>query len=108
MLSAVISIFTSPLLLRALGQTIASPIKRVVGQIQSYANSPQDARSIITSASGIRELREAEHALKAMQSQLTSALKEKQRLAQLGEAVAKVSHDLRNILPTVQLLSATL
>ena len=108
LLSAVISIFTGLLLLLALRQTIALPIKRVVGQIQSYANSPEDVRSIITPASGIRELREAEHALKAMQSQLTSALKQKQRLAQLGEAVAKISHDLRNILTTVQLLSDTL
>ena len=38
-----------------------------------------------------------------MQTQLTGALKQKERLAQLGSAVAKVSHDLRNILTTTQL-----
>ena len=106
--SAVISIFTGMLLLLVLRQTIALPIKRVVGQIQAYAHAPEDARRIISPASGISELREAEYVLKDMQSQLTSALKQKERLAQLGEAVAKISHDLRNILTTVQLFSDSL
>ena len=51
------------------------------------------------------ELHEAEIALASLQSELSAALRQRQRLAQLGEAVAKVSHDLRNILSTVQLLS---
>jgi signal transduction histidine kinase len=40
-----------------------------------------------------------------MQQQLTGALKQKERLAQLGGAVAKVSHDLRNILSSAQLIT---
>ena len=44
-------------------------------------------------------------ALKAMETELTSALRQKERLAQLGGAVAKVSHDLRNILTTAQLFT---
>ena len=40
-----------------------------------------------------------------MQTQLTGALKQKERLAQLGAAVAKISHDLRNILTTAQLFA---
>ena len=68
LLSAVILIFKGLFLLLALRQTMALPIKRVVWQIQSYANSLGDVRNIITLASGIRELREVEHALKAVQS----------------------------------------
>ena len=40
-----------------------------------------------------------------MQTQLTGALRQKERLAQLGGAVAKVSHDLRNILTSAQLFT---
>src|SRR6056300_1005620 len=40
-----------------------------------------------------------------MQTQLTGALKQKERLAQLGGAVARVSHDLRNILTSAQLFT---
>ena len=38
-------------------------------------------------------------------AQLTGALRQKERLAQLGSAVAKISHDLRNILTTAQLFA---
>ena len=51
------------------------------------------------------ELREAEEALRALQTELISALRQKDRLAQLGTAVSKISHDLRNILTTAQLFT---
>jgi signal transduction histidine kinase len=41
-----------------------------------------------------------------MQTQLTGALRQRERLAQLGEAVAKISHDLRNILTSATTLMA--
>ncbi len=44
-------------------------------------------------------------ALQSLQTQLTGALKQRERLAQLGEGVAKVSHDLRNILTSAQLFT---
>jgi len=53
----------------------------------------------------VRELRTAEEALQSLQQQLTSALRQKERLAQLGSAVAKISHDLRNVLTTAQLFA---
>ena len=52
-----------------------------------------------------RELREAQDAMKSMQIELTGALKQKERLAQLGGTVAKISHDLRNILSSAQLFT---
>ena len=84
--------------------SIVRPIQRVVGAMQSYAAAPEDARRIIMPDSGIADLREAEDALHSLQRELTHALKQKERLAQLGGAVAKVSHDLRNILTVAQLM----
>lgn len=104
-LSAVISVITAGLLFLAVQRLLVAPIKGVVQHIKSYAEAPEDARTIITPHSGLRELREAEEALKSMQTQLTGALRQKERLAQLGGAVAKVSHDLRNILTTAQLFA---
>ena len=40
-----------------------------------------------------------------MQRDVRAALTARARLASLGEAVAKISHDLRNILGTTQLLA---
>ncbi len=60
---------------------------------------------IITPDARIVEVREAEAALAAMQTTLTQSLKQKERLAGLGQAVAKISHDLRNILTTSQIFA---
>jgi signal transduction histidine kinase len=102
-LSAVISIVTAALLFLAVRVLLVVPIKGVVTAMQDYASAPEDARRIITPRASVTELREAEDALQSMQTQLTQALRQKERLAQLGGAVAKVSHDLRNILTTAQL-----
>jgi signal transduction histidine kinase len=104
-LSAVISFLTAALLFFAVRALIVKPIKRVVGAMTNYAQAPEDARRIIEPSANVLELREAEVALCEMQTELTGALRQKERLAQLGGAVAKVSHDLRNILTTAQLFS---
>ncbi|MEE2944777.1 MAG: HAMP domain-containing sensor histidine kinase [Pseudomonadota bacterium] len=105
LLSAVISVFTATLLFVAVRTILVKPIKGVVGYMQSYAAAPEDARRIIQPSAGVVELREAEEALQSLQTELTSALRQKERLAQLGGAVAKVSHDLRNILTSAQLFT---
>ena len=104
-LSAVISIFTATLLFLAVRMLLVRPIRGVVDHMQRYAAAPEDARRIIEPPAGVTELREAEEALQSMQMELTQALKQKERLAQLGGAVARVSHDLRNILTSAQLFT---
>jgi signal transduction histidine kinase len=105
MLSAVISVITAGLLFLAVRRFLVRPIKGVVGYMKRYAAAPEDAHGIITPSAGVTELREAEEALRQLQIELTHALKQRERLAQLGAAVAKVSHDLRNILTSAQLFT---
>lgn len=105
LLSAVISIITAVLLFLAVRRLLVKPIKGVVGHIQNYADAPEDARRIIRPTATVRELREAEESLQLLQTQLTQALRQKDRLAQLGGAMARVSHDLRNILTSAQLFT---
>ncbi len=104
-LSAVISAFTALLLFVSVRVLMVNPIKRVVGAMMSYADAPEDANRIIEPRGTVRELRDAEEALHDMQTQLTSLLRQRERLAQLGEAVAKISHDLRNMLSVATLLA---
>lgn len=104
-LSALISIVTAFLLFLAVQRLIVVPIRRVVRHMQAYAEAPEDARRVIEPTADVEELRVAEEALQSMQTQLTGALRQKERLAQLGGAVAKISHDLRNILTTAQLFA---
>ncbi|MEP3329289.1 HAMP domain-containing sensor histidine kinase [Sedimentitalea sp.] len=104
-LSAVISVITALLLFWAIRVLLVRPIKGVVGYMQRYAAAPEDARGLIHPSASLVELREAEEALLKVQTDLTQALKQRERLAQLGGAVAKVSHDLRNILTSAQLFT---
>lgn len=104
-LSAVISVITAFLLFVAMRALLLKPINRVVGHMQRYAEAPEDARRIIEPTAGVTELRDAEVALRMLQTDLTQSLRQKERLAQLGTAVSKVSHDLRNILTSAQLFT---
>lgn len=104
-LSAVISVIVAAMLFWAVRALMVRPIKSVVGAMQIYSDAPEDARRVITPAAKVRELREAEDALQALQTELTGQLRQKERLAQLGGAVAKISHDLRNILTAAQLFT---
>ena len=103
--SAVFSVLTALLLFALVHRLMVLPIKRVVAHMAAYAEAPEDARRIIAPQAGVAELRVAEEALASMQTQLTASLRQKERLAQLGQAVAKISHDLRNILTTAQLFA---
>ena len=104
-LSALISVVTAFLLFLAVQRLIVLPIRRVVHHMKTYAEAPEDARRVIEPNADVEELLAAEEALQSMQTQLTGALRQKERLAQLGGAVAKISHDLRNILTTAQLFA---
>ncbi len=105
MLSAVISVITAALLFVAARRAIVIPIRRVIDSMRAYAEAPDDANRIIEPSAGVSELRDAEVTLKTLQTQLTASLKQRERLAQLGEAVAKISHDLRNILTVASLMA---
>ena len=104
-LSAVISVAISALIFAAVRVLMVRPISRLTRGMLRYAEQPEDAGRIIRPREGVSELYEAEQALRSMQTQLSQYLREKDRLASLGTAVSKISHDLRNILSTATLLA---
>ncbi|MCC5963329.1 MAG: HAMP domain-containing histidine kinase [Rhodobacteraceae bacterium] len=105
LVSLVISGVTALLLYISIQALVVAPMQRVIRSMSDYADAPQDANRIITPRSGVRELRAAEEALHQMQTDLTGLLRQKDRLAQLGGSVARISHDLRNMLTTASMLA---
>lgn len=103
--SLVISLAMATLLFLGVRRLIVLPIRRVVEHMTAYRDNPEDASGFITPVSRMREVRQAETALQELQLRLTAALRQKERLAGLGAAVAKISHDLRNLLTTAQLMA---
>lgn len=104
-MSGIITLATAMLIFFTVKGLMVNPVRRVVASMAAFGKAPEDARHIITPNARVVELREAEEALQHMQEDLTQALRQKERLAQLGGAVARISHDLRNILSTAALFA---
>jgi signal transduction histidine kinase len=81
------------------------PMKRISGNMLSFREQPEDARRIMLPSGRRDEIGQAEETLADMQRDLRSALHQRAHLAALGTAVAKINHDLRNILASAQLAS---
>ena len=104
-LSLGLSVATAILLFGAVRSFVVSPINHVVRQIKNFQSEPENVDNIIQPGAGVTELFDAEVALQSMETDLQTSLKNRERLAALGGAVSKISHDLRNILTVTQLLA---
>lgn len=104
-ISILISLMTAALVYFALSQLLVRPMMRLSSNMLQFSENPEDPNRIIVPSARGDEIGIAERELAHMQRQLAQALAEKNRLAQLGLAVAKISHDLRNMLANAQLIS---
>lgn len=102
-LSLVISMITATLVYISLRALFVRPLQRLSRSMDHFAEAPEDASRIITLSGRKDELGDAEVRLATMQAALSRALNQKQRLADLGLAVSKINHDLRNLLASAQL-----
>jgi signal transduction histidine kinase len=104
-LSIIISVITAALVYFALNNMFVQPMTRITRNILSFSQNPEDASRIIVPSRRKDEIGVAERGLAHMQGELTHTLQQKNRLAALGLAVSKISHDMRNMLANAQLLS---
>lgn len=104
-LSLAIALIAAAMVFFAMRALVVRPITEVITNVKDFSENPEDASRIIEPASRVGEIAEAERAVAEMERQVHGALKARARLASLGEAVAKISHDLRNILATTQLMA---
>ena len=104
-LSIIISIITAALVYFALNTMLVRPMMRLTRNILRFSQHPEDASRIIVPSQRKDEIGIAERGLAHMQGELVHTLQQKSRLAALGLAVSKISHDLRNMLANAQLIS---
>ncbi|WP_421854346.1 sensor histidine kinase [Oricola sp.] len=104
-LSLLISLITASLVFLAINRIAIRPIRRMTGSMLQFSQHPDDPEAVIAASDRNDELGIAERELSAMQEQLQETLKSQKRLADLGLAVSKINHDMRNILASAQLMS---
>ncbi|MBO6890419.1 MAG: HAMP domain-containing histidine kinase [Roseibium sp.] len=102
-LSLFISVITASLVYVTLRAVFIRPLRKLTRSMERFAENPEDASRIMRFSGRKDELGDAEFRLAAMEEALARALHQKQRLADLGLAVSKINHDLRNLLASAQL-----
>ncbi|WP_244512508.1 sensor histidine kinase [Filomicrobium insigne] len=104
-LSIIISFVTAAMVYIALSRLLVQPMMRISRNLVRFSENPEDQSRIIVASERNDEIGTVERELADMQQQLTQLLRQKNRLAQLGLAVSKINHDLRNMLANAQLIS---
>ncbi len=104
-ISMVISLITASPIFFALNRLLIRPIRGMTANIRQFAADPSNPARVLEPSGGRDEIAVAGVHLAAMQQTLQRTLKEQKNLADLGLAVSKINHDMRNILSSAQLMS---
>jgi signal transduction histidine kinase len=87
---------------------LVRPMQRITRAMERFRADPEDAEARVQLSGRRDEIGRAERELDLMQADLRTALNSRARLAALGEAVAKINHDLKNMLTSAQIASERL
>lgn len=104
-LALIISAVVTCVLWAALWWLVIRPVRRLTSNIIAFGERPQEHARVIAPSGRSDEIGRAEAALATMQSSLAHELRQRKRLSELGMAVARINHDLRNMLSAAQLIS---
>jgi signal transduction histidine kinase len=104
-LSLIISIITAGLVFWAINRMMIRPVRRMTHSMLAFSAAPDDPARVIRPERRTDEIGVAQRELASMQGELQRTLGEQRHLAELGLAVSKINHDMRNMLAAAQLMS---
>lgn len=104
-LSVALSLLVASMLFVALQRMIVRPLRRITEELAIFRDRPEDSTADQPRPARADEIGVVEQELGTMRLGLRAALAEKTRLAALGAAMSRISHDLKNILATAVLIS---
>ncbi len=106
--AAFVSAIAGILVYLSLNLFLVRPMQRITRAMERFRADPDDPEARVAPSGRRDEIGRAEVELDQMQADLRAALSSRARLAALGEAVAKINHDLRNMLTSAQIASERL
>lgn len=104
-LSVALSVLLATFVFLALQRMIVRPLQRVTRHLARFRERPEDAAHDLVPSGRRDEIGVVEWEVASMQRAVRAALLERTRLAALGAAVARVNHDLKNMLQSAILIS---
>ena len=108
LVAAVLTLGVGAVVYLSLNLFLVRPMQRITNAMERFRADPEDAEARVVLSGRRDEIGRAEAELDRMQADLRTALNSRARLAALGEAVAKINHDLRNMLTSAQIASERL
>jgi signal transduction histidine kinase len=106
--SVLVSVIAGVLVYLTLNAFLVRPMQRITRAMELFRARPEDPKARLKLSGRRDEIGRAEAELDRMQEDLRQALQSRSRLAALGEAVAKINHDLRNMLTSAQMVTERL
>lgn len=103
--SFLISAFVGVLVFFSIQYLMILPMKRLGKAIYRWGQEPESNEHLIRYSGRTDEIGRAEFAVASMQQRIQDLFKQQKRLVELGLAVSKINHDLRNLLASAQLIS---
>ena len=85
-----------------------APLKSLTTTLSEFARDPTIARPTSKALKVNNDFRDAAKALDDLQRNTISEMRQRDRLADIGEAVAKINHDIRNVLSSATLVADAL
>jgi len=104
-LSLIIAIITGGLIYWAMSALIIRPVKRLAEEMTAFRENPERRRAGRPLQKRKDEIGQLEREFVDMKQSQRAAFRQRERLAGLGLAVAKINHDLRNVLTSALLIS---
>jgi signal transduction histidine kinase len=88
-----------------LSATFVRPMGELTRALERFRDKPEDVSIAFPRSERSDEIGRAQRAAADMAEQVRFSLKQNERLAAMGAAVARIGHDLRNMLATAQLVA---
>ncbi|WP_313445899.1 HAMP domain-containing sensor histidine kinase [Brevundimonas sp.] len=101
LVSLLVSVTAGALLYGGLALLVLRPLRRVTRSMERFAADPESEAEAPSDRHD--EIGRVERELSRMQEEVRHSLRSRARLVALGEAVAKINHDLRNMLTSAQM-----
>jgi len=86
-------------------EILLRPIYRIYSNMLDFVMAPDDPRAILVPQCRDDEIGLAERRIAAIESELQRSYTHQKHLADLGLAISKINHDMRNLLASAQLIS---
>lgn len=104
-LSLIIALVAAVVIYLLLDVFVVRPMRRVTVSVEQFSRDPGSWTRRLSPTKRRDEIGRAQNALAGMEEAVADSFRQRAHLAELGSAVAKINHDLRNSLASAQLVS---